>query len=150
MTCLAVLLSVLSFGFSAIWAVAAQPPARPPLGRWRPSQAVAWRIASDTSPGSWLTPRPVSVSPRQTKAWTSTQITVTGENFAEGIAAYVDSRPLSGVQRLNSNLLVATLPPLPAGDYGLALVNPGGQAGGLARIISVGERIYLPLIISKR
>ncbi len=81
-------------------------------------------------------PKLTQVSPTSAFNDQSTLITIKGSNFevittTEGVflpSIRLGSTPLTGIERINSSTLLASVPPgLPAGVYNLTVANPGGQ-----------------------
>jgi hypothetical protein len=109
----------------------------------------------EVSIGSWLTPAPQAVTPDQIDVWTSTVITITGENFItippgtlaiERPLVHLNNIPLTDVHWVNSTTLTATTPTLPLDIYDVVVTNPGGQASAVPHELIVGRRAYLPVV----
>jgi hypothetical protein len=100
----------------------------------------------EVSLGSWLTPDPQAITPRQIKVATTPVITITGDNFIAPVQVRLDDTPLPDATWVNTNTITATVPVLPFGRYDVIVTNPGGQASGLASALLVGYEVYLPII----
>ncbi len=98
----------------------------------------------------WLTPVAESVTPAAFDPGVSTPITVTGQNFLDGVTV----RLTRGEQivtrltlaRLDAHTLTVDLPALGPGIYDLWVTNPGGQQSVKMGAIRVGKQSYLPSI----
>jgi hypothetical protein len=100
----------------------------------------------EISLGSWLTPNPQAVMPKQLEATTSNVITITGDNFIAPTQVRLNDTPLPDAHWVNTNTITATVPVLPIGRYDVIVTNPGGQASGLPSALLVGHEVLLPLI----
>jgi len=101
----------------------------------------------EVSLGSWLTPVVQAVSPSSVEAWTSTTVTITGENFIETPAVRLDQTPVEGVRWVDEHSLQVTVPSeLPPGLYDVWVMNPGGQENVLPFGLKVGRQVYLPTL----
>ena len=116
-------------------------------------------VIDEVSLGSWITPVPWSISPNQLPVSTTAAVTITGQNFLASDPGTPQERApqvrLGSVQLLdvhwvNSTTVTATTPPLVVGPYDLIVTNPSGQAGGLWHAVAVGNRIFLPVLVSGR
>lgn len=104
----------------------------------------------DVSLGSWLTPVITDVSPSRIEAWTSTPITITGENFIVTPTLRINETPLDDVVWVDEHTLQATLPAdLPPGVYDVWVTNPGGQDGVLPGGLRIGRQLYLPTLFKE-
>jgi hypothetical protein len=105
----------------------------------------------EVSIGSWLTPVPQAILPNAIDAWTTTVITVTGQNFISSTLGapdlYVGDQRLADTQWISPTMLVGTAPALAPGHYDLRVVNPEGQEGGLQYMLTVGDWLYLPITV---
>ncbi|MBP7964078.1 MAG: PD40 domain-containing protein [Caldilineaceae bacterium] len=98
----------------------------------------------------WLTPVAESVTPAAFDPGVSTPITVTGQNFLDGVTV----RLIRGEQivsrvtltRLDAHTLTVDLPALGPGIYDLWVTNPGGQQSVKMGAIRVGKQSYLPSV----
>ena len=104
-------------------------------------------LLDDVSLGSWRTPVVQSVSPSRIEPWTTTLITITGENFIATPTLRLNDIPVPDVLWVDEDTLRATLPPdLPPGVYHVWVTNPGGQEAVLPAGLNVGTQVYLPAV----
>ncbi len=98
----------------------------------------------------WLTPVAESVTPVAFDPGVSTPITVTGQNFLDGVSVRLTrgDQIVSRITlaRLDAQTLTVDLPALGPGIYDLWVINPGGQQSVRMGAIKVGKQSYLPQI----
>lgn len=95
--------------------------------------------------GAWLTPFVQEVTPVQVDANTTTDITVTGENFLAEPLVLLNGLPVSTTW-LSATTLTATVPStLTFGIYSVQVQNPSNHRGAWSRRLIVGHQIYLPI-----
>ena len=116
-------------------------------------------VIDEVSLGSWITPVPWTISPNELPVSATVVVTITGQNFLASDPGTPQERApqvrLGSVQLLdvhwvNSATVTATTPPLAVGPYDLVVTNPSGQAGSLWHAVAVGNRIFLPVLVSGR
>jgi Tol biopolymer transport system component len=100
------------------------------------------------SVGPWQTPHISSFSPTRWRYQEPTTLTISGSNFIDTPAIFLNEIALEDVLWMGENRLQATVPSsLPEGNYILSVVNPGGnRAVGSQTITVAQERTFLPLV----
>lgn len=103
----------------------------------------------DVAVGEWATPVVTEVNPsRLFTDWDGIQLTVKGDNFGAKPGVLLDETPLANVKRIDEQTLSATLPTgLLSGSYDLWVINPGRQRNVLPDAVTLGQYIYLPVIV---
>ena len=99
----------------------------------------------------WFTPIVEQVTPGTLDLGVATPITVTGQNFLDGITVRLTlgDQIVSRVTftRVDTQTLTVDLPALGPGIYDLWVINPGGQQSVKVGAIRVGKQSYLPLLV---
>ncbi len=105
-----------------------------------------WTTSPLVSP--WLTPLAESVNPAAFDPGVATPITVTGQNFLDGITVRLTRGEQTvsrlTLARLDAHTLTVDLPALGPGLYDLWVTNPGGQQSVKMGAIRVGKQSYCP------
>jgi Tol biopolymer transport system component len=103
----------------------------------------------EVSLGSWTTPGITAVSPTQWQPQQPATLIVTGTNFLETPAVFLNQLALNQVTWISDTRLEIAVPAtIPEGGYTLSVVNPGGAKAVAPRPIIIGqERLLLPLIV---
>jgi Tol biopolymer transport system component len=103
-------------------------------------------LLDDVTLGEWRTPVPLTISPNHLEAWSTTVVTITGDNFIATPQVRLGNLPVIDVQWIDSRTLTITTPALPPGFYDLLVTNPDNQANGVAYALVVGKQTFLPII----
>lgn len=114
------------------------------------NQTKAW--LDEITVGSWLTPMVLGFEPARVEAGITSTLTIRADNLLcalEGPQVYVGETLVENTLCQPEGTVAVTLPPLPPGDYGVVVVNPGGQASGAPDPLLVGRRAALPILMKR-
>jgi hypothetical protein len=101
----------------------------------------------EVSLGSWLTPVITASEPALVEDWEHAAITVTASNLITPTVR-LGNLVITGVTRVDDQTLRVPLSSLVyPGRYDLWVINQGGQEAVLPGSITVGRRIFLPLLV---
>ncbi len=104
----------------------------------------------DITLSAWLTPVAESVTPGTLDPGVATPITVTGQNFLDGVTVRLTlgDQIVSRITftRVDTHTLTVDLPGLGPGIYDLWVIGESGQRSVLVGALRVGLPIYLPLV----
>jgi hypothetical protein len=99
----------------------------------------------DVHLGSWRTPVVEGIAPNHVPAFSTTAVTITGQNFIAVPMVQLDDTTLQDVQWSDENTLLVTLPgSLGPGVYYPIVTNDGGQLSASAAGLWVGNHTFLP------
>lgn len=103
----------------------------------------------EVSLGSWHTPRVTAVSPTQWHYKQGITLNITGSNFLDTPAVFLDQIALNNVTWLNNGQLEIAVPTtIPEGVYTVTVINPGGAKAVAPQTVTIAqEHIFLPLVV---
>ncbi len=103
-------------------------------------------VLDEATLGTWLTPLVQQVTPARLDAYTTSVITVTGENFLAEPLVLIGDTPVS-TSWLSTTALTATVPnTLTFGAYSVQVQNPTNHRGAWSQRLIIGHQIYLPIV----
>lgn len=101
----------------------------------------------DISLGSWATPIIDTVTPGELREFAGDLISISGENFLDGVTVLLGDTPVEDVTYLDEHALTFNLPAeIGIGQYDVWVVNPGGQPAAKPGTLRLGWLTTLPLI----
>ncbi len=105
----------------------------------------------DVSLSSWLTPKPLAISPSQINSGVANiELAITGENFIAPVSAFVGSTLLTNIQVVDDKTIKATLQSaLTVGRYPILIRNAGGQSVYSPQLLQVGHEVFMPMLTNR-